>query len=71
MSILNNLKKIQYKDIFFYQMRIPETDILKRNSFGYKPQNLQLQCWAEANCYPYEDVFIYKKISSYNFYKKF
>jgi hypothetical protein len=52
-------------------MRIPETDILKRNSFGYKPQNLQLQCWAEANCYPYEDVFIYKKISSYNFYKKF
>jgi hypothetical protein len=71
LSILNNLKKIQYKDIFFYQMRIPETDILKRNSFGYKPQNLQLQCWAEANCYPYEDVFIYKKISSYNFYKKF
>jgi hypothetical protein len=70
LSILNNLKKIQFKDIFFYQIRIPETDIFKRNSFGYRPLNLQLQCWAELNCYPYEDVFIYKKISSYNFYKR-
>jgi hypothetical protein len=71
LSILNNFKKFHYKDIFFYQMQIPKTDILIRNSFGYSPLNLQLQCWAEPNCYPYEDVFIYKKISSYNFYKRF
>ena len=70
LSIINNLKKFQYKDIFFYQIRIPEADILVRNSFGYRPLNLQLQCWAEPNCYPYEDVFIYKKISYYNFYKR-
>jgi hypothetical protein len=70
LSLLSNLKKIKYNDIFFYQIRIPETDILKRNSFGYKPLNLQLQCWAERNCYPYEDVFIYKQISYYNFYKR-
>jgi hypothetical protein len=71
LSILNNFKKIQYKDIFFYQIQIPETDILIRNNFGYRPLNLELQCWAEPNCYPYEDVFISKKISSYNFYKRF
>ena len=70
LSILNNFKKIQYKDIFFYQIRIPETDIFIRNSFGYRPLNLQLQCWAESNCYPYEDVFVYKKIIYYNFYKR-
>lgn len=71
LSILKNFKKFQFKDIFFYQMQIPKTDILIRNSFGYSPLNLELQCWAEPNCYPYEDAFIYKKISSYNFYKKF
>lgn len=70
LSIINNLKKNQYKDIFFYQIRIPEADIVVRNSFGYRPLNLELQCWAEPNCYPYEDVFIYKKISYYNFYKR-
>lgn len=51
-------------------MKIQKTDVSMRNSFGYKPLNLHLQCWAEPYCYPYEDVFIYKKIGNYNFYKK-
>ncbi len=70
LSILGNVKKIQYNNIFFYQMRIPEANVLKRNNFGYSVTNLQFQCWAEPNCYPYEDALIYKKFMYYNFYKK-
>ena len=51
-------------------MLIPETNVLKRNNFGYTATNLQFQCWAEPNCYPYEDALIYKKFMYYNFYKK-
>jgi hypothetical protein len=72
LSIFSNLKKIQYNDIFFYQIRIPETSVSKRSNFGYGLSNSEDdQCWAEPNCYPYEDALIYKKFIYYNFYKKF
>ena len=71
LSIFSNFKKIQYKDIFFYQMSIPETSVSKRSNFGYGLANPEDdQCWAEPNCYPYNDTFIYKKFMYYNFYKK-
>jgi len=72
LSIFSNLKKFQYNDIFFYQMRIPETSVSKRSNFGYRLTNPDDdQCWAEPNCYPYEDALIYKEFIYYNFYKKF
>jgi hypothetical protein len=72
LSILGNFKKIQYNDIFFYQMRIPEISISKRINFGNRLTNPEAdQCWAELNCYPYDDTLIYKKFMYYNFYKKF
>jgi len=70
LSILNYIKKFQFKDIFLRQILIPHTQVSMRNSFGTKPINLELLCWAEPNCYPYEDIFIYKKIGNYNFFKK-
>ena len=71
LSILTNIKKIQYNDIFFYQIRIPETSVSKRSNFGYRLTNPEEdQCWVEPNCYPYEDTLIYKKFIYYNFYKK-
>jgi hypothetical protein len=71
LSIFSNFKKIQYKDIFFYQMYIAEAGVSKRSNFGYRLANPEDdQCWAEPNCYPYDDTFIYKKFIYYNFYKK-
>jgi hypothetical protein len=71
LSIFSNLKKIQYNDIFFYQIRIPETSVSKRSNFGDRLSNSENdQCWVEPNCYPYEDVLIYKEFIYYNFYKK-
>jgi hypothetical protein len=53
-------------------MKIPETSVSKRSNFGYKLTDPAAdQCWAEPNCYPYDDAFIYKKFIYYNFYKKF
>ena len=53
-------------------MQIPANSVSKRINFGYKLTNPEAdQCWAELNCYPYNDAFIYKKFMHFNFYKKF
>ena len=69
-SIIQNFAQINNRSIIFLKKTAPKVKLEKRKFFGYYPKNTDLFCWTEKNCYPYNDVKIYKEVLNYKFFKE-
>ena len=69
-SIIQNFSQINSSSIIFVKQFTPEVSLQKRNFYGYFPQNPEHFCWTKKNCHPYSDVYIYKEILNYKFFKE-
>lgn len=69
-SIFQNFAQINNRSIIFLKKSAPKVKLEKRKFFGYYPQNTELLCWTEKNCYPYNNVKIYKEVLNYKFFNE-
>ena len=69
-SIIQNFSQINSSSIIFVKQFTPEVSLQKRNFYGYFPQNPEHFCWTKKNCHPYSDVYVYKEILNYKFFKE-
>ena len=69
-SIFQNFAQINNRSIIFLKKSVPKVKLEKREFFGFYPQNTELFCWTEKNCYPYNDVKIYKEVLNYKFFNE-
>jgi hypothetical protein len=69
-SIFQNFAQINISSIIFVKKSAPKVKLDKREFFGYSAQNTEHFCWTEKDCYPYNDVKIYKELLNYKFFKE-